>query len=141
MFIESEQAIGNAAHTASEAFAPNHTIYVLVRLDIGLAQQLVQAAHAAAEAGRSFYQPGHGVARLVVLEVADLEALMHAREYLRQRGIACEAFFEPDEGMGYSALATQPLESRRRSHLRRWRLWRPALTGSAPCDPTPTVAR
>ena len=103
-----------------------HTLYVLVRTDIPAAQQMVQAAHAAAEAARTFYRPEHGIASLIVLAVADKARLHQAQRQLQAKGIDCELFHEPDFGIGDSALATQPLRDEQRKHLRRWPLWAPS---------------
>ena len=100
-----------------------HTIYVLVRTDISLAQQIVQAAHATAEAARSLYRSEHGIASLVLLAVLDKASLHQAQLQLQHKGIACELFHEPDFGMGDSALATQPVPDAMRKHFRSWPLW------------------
>ena len=102
------------------------TVYVLVRTDLSLEQQLVQSSHAVLEAGRSLYGPEHGIASVIVLAVADQAALYRAHEELLRRGVECELFFEPDFDMGHSALATQPLRDTQRRLLRKWPLWRAA---------------
>ncbi len=107
-----------------------HFLYVLVRTDISLAQQIVQAAHAAAEAGRRFYRPEHDVASLIVLAVTDVEALYRVRERLLGHQIEHEMFYEPDDRMGDSAIGTEPLCGERRRLLRRYPLWC-AESGSA----------
>lgn len=111
------------AHTESPSTPAKRTIYVLIRQDISIEQQLVQSAHAAAEAGRTFYSHDHGIASLIVLSVPDQAALHAARQRLLSHGIESELFFEPDFGMGHSALATRPLTNDERRHMRRWRLW------------------
>jgi hypothetical protein len=100
------------------------TIYVLVRQDIPIEQQIVQSSHAAAEAARSHYRDHHGIASVVLLSVPDRHALLAARERLRAKGIQSELFFEPDFNMGHSALATEPIPNGMRHHLRSWGLWR-----------------
>lgn len=87
-------------------------IYVLVREDIPLEQQLVQACHAASDAGAAF----NGDIRsssLIVCTVPDREALLAARQRLARYGIRNELFFEPSWEMGHSALATEPLTTRK----------------------------
>lgn len=109
------------------------TFYVLVRTDISLEQQLVQAVHAAAEAGRSFYSAEHGIASAVLLAVANGQALMSARDRLHAKGVRTELFFEPDFGTGHSALATEPLTVAQRKYLKGFPLWRapaPRLTAT-----------
>jgi len=87
-------------------------IYVLVREDIPLEQQLVQACHAASEAGTSFNSQLRN-SSLIVCTVPDREALLAARERLARYGIRNEMFFEPSWEMGYSALATEPITARK----------------------------
>ena len=87
-------------------------IYVLVRDDIPLEQQLVQACHAASDAGAAL----NGDLRsssLIVCTVPDLPALLAARARLERYGIRNEMFFEPSWDMGYSALATEPVTARK----------------------------
>lgn len=93
-------------------------VYVLVREDISPEQQLVQAAHAALEAGFRFEQPAE-TARLIVLSVPDRDALGAAAARLARYGIAHHQFFEPDFGMGHSALATRPVFLPKERHLMR----------------------
>lgn len=103
------------------------TIYVFVRTDISPEQQLVQAAHAAAEAARLHYHPEHGIASLIALAVPNKAALRRAATRLDALDIAREMFFEPDGELGYTALATRPLLEHERSKLRQWPLWKAQL--------------
>ena len=101
-----------------------HTIYVFIRMDLSAEQQMVQVAHAAAEASRHFYRPEHGIASLIVLSVANSAALYKAQDYLDRRGLENTVFFEPDWDMGHSALATRPVLDEERPLFRAWQLWR-----------------
>lgn len=122
------------AVNAPSAQAPGdrHTLYVFVRTDISPAQQMVQAAHAAAEAGRKFYRAEHGVASLIVLAVPSTGHLLAAAERLRAIGLEHTLFVEPDFGMGPSALGTRALTDGERRHLRSWPLWTPPRSSAAP---------
>ncbi|WP_434715834.1 hypothetical protein [Paraburkholderia sp. A3RO-2L] len=93
-------------------------VYVLVRQDISPAQQLVQASHAALEAGFRFTQPEQ-TASVIVLAVPDRDALQAAATRLERYGIEHHMFFEPDFEMGHSALATRPLHLPKERHLMR----------------------
>lgn len=105
--------------------ADKHTIYVLVREDLLPSDQVVQACHASAEAGKHFYQASHGIATLVLLGVRDLRSLLKAKEKLVNYEIDSVLFHEPDFDMGFSALATRPVLDVERRHLKSWRLWNP----------------
>ncbi|CAD6562127.1 hypothetical protein LMG28727_07659 [Paraburkholderia kirstenboschensis] len=61
-------------------------VYVLVREDLAPEQQLVQASHAALEAGFRFEPPGE-TASLIALSVPDLAALTAAAQRLERHGI------------------------------------------------------
>lgn len=98
-------------------------VYVLVRLDISPEQQIVQAGHAALEAGFAFSHPGQ-TASLIVLEVKDKDELLAASAHLQGCGIEHQLFFEPDFNMGYSAIATRPVFGSERNLFRKWRLFR-----------------
>ena len=103
-------------------------VYVLVRTDISLEQQLVQASHAALEAGFRFTQPSQ-VASVIVLSVSSREELEAAAQRLTIKGIDHHLFFEPDFGMGHSALATRPLTHKKERHLmRKYPLYRMTAT-------------
>lgn len=98
--------------------------YVLVREDISPEQQMVQACHAALEAGFAFTAPAV-TSSLIVLTVPNREALLEARDRLFRYGIATEMFFEPDWEMGYSALATEPIfEKKKRFALKKYPLFK-----------------
>lgn len=117
-FVLSEDPL-NLTGASSE----DYTFYVLVRTDMPLAQQLVQATHASAEAARLFYEAHHGISRAVLLRVKDSAALSRAQTRLTREGVLFTTFFEPDFGIGYSALATAPLPPGSRSVFRHWQLW------------------
>ena len=98
--------------------------YILLRKDISPEQQIVQAAHAALEAGFIYKKPDN-TSYLIVLEVADEKELLAASQMLEQRGIEHTKFFEPDNGIGYSALCTRPLfEKGEQNFFKRWKLYK-----------------
>lgn len=96
--------------------------YVLVRRDIAPQHQMVQACHAALEAGFAFEAPAT-VSSLIVLTVPDQETLIQAQEQLMEQDIRSEMFFEPCWEMGYSALATETIfEKKKRAALSKYPL-------------------
>ena len=96
--------------------------YVLVRKDISPEQRVVQASHAALEAGFRFSQPDE-TSYLIVLEVANEHELNEAAQVIESSGIKFYKFFEPDNDMGYSALCTEAVfTNRERNVFKRWKL-------------------
>ncbi len=114
----------------SEPSTDKSYVYVLIRTDIPLEQQLVQVGHAALEAGFRFNAPRE-VASLIVLAVPDRAALLEASARLNDKGIEHELFFEPDFEMGHSALATRPLFKKAERYLmRKYPLYRASAAAS-----------
>jgi 2-keto-3-deoxy-L-rhamnonate aldolase RhmA len=102
-----------------------HYVYVVVRRDIPLEDQAVQACHAALEAGYAFAAPAN-TASLVLLSVEDEHALNDLAKVLAVKEVAHTLFFEPDNDMGHSALATRPVTGETRGLFRELPLWRGA---------------
>lgn len=106
--------------------------YVLVRADISAEQQMVQACHAALEAGFAYDAPQR-TSSLIVCTVPDRDALLQAQERLNRYAIANTLFFEPSWSMGFSALATEPIiERKKRFVLQRYPLFRAEPSQAAP---------
>ena len=114
------------------------TVYVLVRSDLPLYAQIVQACHACLEAGREFSLPAP--LHLVVLSVPDEATLYTGCEQLEAAGTRMKLFYEPDprclsdrtatSGVdkevpaGYTAACSEPLLNPGQKRLfRRYRLW------------------
>lgn len=98
--------------------------YVLVRADLPLAQQLVQAGHACLQAGARFPQPKEPC-HLVVLTVASQAHLRQAVERLTGHGgIEMETFWEPDNAPGFTASCSEPVLGQARRWFRHYPLWR-----------------
>lgn len=97
--------------------------YVLVRQDLSVEQQMVQAIHAAMAATAN-----HGGlktdTRLAVLAIKNQEQLLEWAGRLERQGIAFSMFEEPDHGIGPSALATAPGAYETFKALRRLPLWK-----------------
>ena len=97
--------------------------YLFVRQDISLAQQIVQASHAALEAGRSFTDTAHR--NLVLIGIANEHELFQIEQHLALNGIRFETFYEPDGNMGHSSICTEALtDRRRRKMLAHFPLWK-----------------
>ncbi len=98
-----------------------------MRLDISVAQQIVQTNHAtflmAQKLGGYTDTPF-----VVVVGVPDKAALEATIQRLNRYGIDHAAFYEPDHDMGLSAVATIPLTSKKhRKALLHYKLWTPEV--------------
>lgn len=96
---------------------------MLVRADLPTAQQLVQAVHAAYEAGKHLAGGLPNIDATVLCRVRDERELLRAEAYLQHRGIGTVLFNEPDIGNEATALATEPINGSHRKALSRYQLW------------------
>lgn len=84
--------------------------YVFVRKDMKMVYYIIQAAHAAQEAGIAFgahpsgEQIHHGL-----FEVKDEQELFAVAKHLEAHKIKFKMFYEPDDDTGYTAIATEPV--------------------------------
>jgi hypothetical protein len=95
-------------------------VYVVVRRDLSPRMQLVQAVHAGMEA--AYLWPTRAP-WLVVLAADNISDLQRIAGELCEAGVRLEMFFEPDDDLGVTAFATEPIAPDRRRMFRRYRLW------------------
>lgn len=99
-------------------------IYTFIRSDIPFEQQIVQIGHACYEAGKRF-KDDLGISSLVLLSVTGKDELADVSYRLDLSSIDHYMFFEPDNGMGYSAICTRPItDKKERSFFSKWSLHR-----------------
>ena len=89
---------------------PHNYIYVIVRTDLPIEQQLVQAAHSALEAGREFSNPTTD-SHLILLEAKSQDTLLNISQHIAEHNIKHHLFFEPDDDRGYTSLTTESIHS------------------------------
>ncbi len=110
---------------------------MLVRTDLTIRQQLVQAAHATLEAGIHLTQDPTDISSLVVCGVASEAILVAEHERLQGLGIQSILFREPDLNGQATALATEIIQGPQRAHFRHHQLW----DGKSPKDPPCPLVR
>lgn len=99
-------------------------IYTFIREDISAEQKIVQIGHACHEAGKRTSHDKE-ISSLILLSARDQEDLEDIAMRLDGKGIEFYMFYEPDNGMGYSAICTQPIsDGNLRSFFRKWDLFR-----------------
>lgn len=100
-------------------------IYVFIRKDIPLAQQILQACHACVLAGREYR---HGdETHLILLQIKDESQLWEVVNLLCDVNIKSQMFYEPDlykgRTMGYTAIATEIVQEDQRQIFSEFKLW------------------
>lgn len=97
-------------------------IYVVVRTDIPVADQMVQVGHACHMSGHHFGCPKN--CHLVLCQTPDEDSLDAIHDYMHGNDIRHVMFEEDKDDMGWTSLCTEPLTDKR-PLLRHLRLWRP----------------
>jgi len=95
----------------------------LIRTDLPINQQTVQAIHAAHDAGRFFCSPKDSVPSVVVCRTPNETTLRREASRLEDLGIRVAVFTEPDRNNEITALATEPLGPESRRIFAKWQLW------------------
>ncbi len=98
-------------------------MYIFVREDLTTPQKIVQASHAALEAGFAYNKP-EGSTHIVLMGAKNQEELLKIRKRLGNCGIESQIFYEPDYNTGYTAIATKPLYGEERLPLKKHSLFR-----------------
>ena len=107
---------------------PEKYIYVFVRQDISLPQQLVQSNHASILLSQT--HKIEGTPNLILIGVRDICELENVRYRLLGSGYDFVMWSEPDYDMGETAIATVPLDQSQRMIFSQYRLWVPL----SPCS-------
>ena len=97
-------------------------VYVVVRKDMSPEMQMVQSCHATLEVG--FKSESYKVVtNLVLFEIDNEKDLIDCSVKLQLEELDYEMFFEPDNQLGYTALATLPTYERRIKAFNGLKLW------------------
>ncbi len=101
-------------------------MYAISRRDIPLAQQAIQAGHAAVEYAFSYGRPPDHHPSYVHLTIRDKEDLLGLQQMLHSEGFPTSEFHEPYKDWGLTAISCLLTEEHRAllSHLR---LWKPGV--------------
>lgn len=118
-------------------------VYVFVRQDLTLAEQLVHAAHAAYHMGNLFPEELQGLPSIVVVGTPHPKAFDKVIRRLAENGIAHYVWSDPDTSYGPTAIATEPLNSEEKLCLANYRLWShsPAVAQSPAGEAKAAVAQ
>lgn len=97
-------------------------VYVFIRTDIPLPDQLVQVGHVCLEAGAIFCPPS--ACHLVLLSLETREELLQTENLMREHKIRFQTFWEPDDDMFETAICTEPINGDLRKIFRQYKLWK-----------------
>lgn len=98
-------------------------MYIFVRQDISIPQQLVQAAHAAHESGLAHSNSGK-LNSIIIFGTKDKEELESLLDRFRPQ-LTCYPFYEPYKDTGLTAFATLPIPEADRHLFKGFKLWKP----------------
>lgn len=93
--------------------------YIFIRSDIPTEYQIVQASHAALEAGNEFAQ-SEETSFMVLLGAKSETKLKNIAEYLGIHDIKFKMFHEPDYGTGYTAICTEQIFGEQRKIFKKF---------------------
>jgi len=97
------------------------SVYVFIRTDIPLADQMVQVGHVCMMVGNKFgCLPD---TNLVLLALKNELELLNVECDISDKKIAYEISWEPDDDMEYTALATEPLEEEQKFLFKKFVNW------------------
>ncbi len=88
-------------------------LYAISRRDIPLAQQAIQAGHAAIEHAYQYGRPADHHPSYIHLTIRDKEALEQRRDVLHSLGIKTAEFHEPYKNWGLTAISCLLTEDQR----------------------------
>lgn len=98
-------------------------VFVFIRQDIPVSQQIVQSNHATLSLA-SLY-PIQGTPNIVVIGVPNEAALRRAEKKLEEFRIPYFAWIEPDFDLGFTAITTLPLDRSEKAVLANYRVYSP----------------
>jgi len=93
-------------------------MYVFVRQDLSIPQQIVQASHVCAYVGSSF----HPDTSIVLLECPNINYLKYIADYMSENSIKFRMFYETDISE-HTAIASEPISGEDRKIFRKFNLY------------------
>ena len=96
-------------------------VYMFVRTDLSLPQQIIQMSHAAFDVGNKLGLNGNeSTPHAVLFPVKNAEHLDRIQEFLDSHDVPHEKFWEPDIS-GHTAISTYPVRGEERRLFRKFK--------------------
>lgn len=102
--------------------SPDSYVYLFVRQDIPIQQQIIQSNHATLM--MASIRPFEGTPNLVLIGVPDKDFLSQIEKKLSDFAIPHYCWNEPDYDIGFSSICTAALYGEARNPLRFYSLWK-----------------
>lgn len=113
-----------------EPHAPAEYVFIFVRYDLSLPQQLVQTNHATMKM-TSLYGI-EGTPNIALIGVDDLVELQAASQLLSDLQVPHHNWCEPDWDLGFTSITTAPISGAQRAALAHYKTWRPQFVHPSP---------
>lgn len=98
----------------------NHYMYLFIREDLSIPQQIIQTAHAVDELNKKIEKTDR-TNYMVLFSINSEKDLFNISEWLKDKQIVHEMFFEPDIQQ-YTSIATEPLYGNARKIFKKFYL-------------------
>lgn len=105
-----------------EPHAPAEYVFIFVRYDLPLPQQLVQTNHATMKMA-SLYGI-EGTPNIALIGVSDIVELRNVSRLLSDLEVPHHDWYEPDFDLGFTAIATAPISGAQRTALSHYDTWK-----------------
>ena len=113
--------MNNSYREINDVLTDPHYVYLFVREDLSVSQQVIQTVHATQLTG--WVCQGGEVPNAVLVGAQSEDDLMTISEYLIDHHIAHEVWYEPDIS-AHTAIATYPIKGKDRNALKHFQLKR-----------------
>ena len=97
-------------------------MYIAIRRDLSVPQQVVQSCHAAIEASKVYHENGDIHPSVISIDVKSEEALRKFKEHAEQGGFITKEFREPNMDHQITSVAVYPVSEDQRGYFRKYQL-------------------
>lgn len=97
-------------------------MYVAIRRDLSVPQQVVQSCHAAIEASKIYHTLDVEHPSVISIGVKTEKKLEGFRDFVKAQGFSVEEFREPDRGNELTSVAVYPVTEEARSVFKKFQL-------------------
>jgi hypothetical protein len=97
-------------------------MYIAIRQDLSIPQQVVQSCHAAIESCSSYHENPKEHPSVVVIGIKSEQMLMKFRDWVEMNDLKYKEFREPDRDNELTSIAVYPVVGDKRQVFRKFQL-------------------